>query len=127
MTGTVEYANHIFYGENLNTSDLNVKYIINTDISETDIDTINDISARIALCDDMQKTFIVSYMLRRSDKMLCVVEPYRSIIKTKCGDIVKQIAKTARSMHNEEYVRLYDCITNYLKTVIITSTATTIS
>lgn len=123
MNVVVKYANHIFYGENMNESDLNVKHIINTDISETDIDTINDISARIAVCDNIQKTFIVSYMLRkRSDKMLCVIEPYRSMIKVNCDDIIKQISKIARSSQNEEYVQLSDCIKNYLKTIIVTPT-----
>lgn len=125
MKDVVKYANHIFYGENMNESDLNVKHIINTDISETDIDTINDISARIAVCDNIQKTFIVSYMLRkRSDKMFVVFEPYRSIIKANCNDILREIVVTIKESPYNEHRELTEFIDSYLKTIIVTSTTT---
>ncbi len=120
MSNIIEYANHIFYGENLDANDLDVRNIILTDISPDDTDMINDITARINKCDDMQKQLIVSYMLKKhTDKLLCLIEPYRSIISDNFSDMIKKIRKIAESSPNNIHAQLCYIIDDYFKKTAI--------
>ncbi len=116
MSNIIEYANHIFYGENLNTKDLDVRNIILTDISPDDTDMINDITARINKCDDIQKQLIVSYMLKKhTDKMMCSIEPYRSIIIKNCSDITRKIREIIEASPDNIHAQLCYYIDDYFK------------
>jgi hypothetical protein len=116
MSNIIEYANHIFYGENLDANDLDVRNIILTDISPDDTDTINDITARINKCDDIQKQLIVSYMIKKhTNNNLCINEPYRSMISENFSETTHKIVEIIKTSPGNIHAELSYCIDDYFK------------